>query len=71
MQWRFILIWELVFPLAVFFRRLRWVILVIGVVFHVSTLFLMNIFFPHQLLMYTVFINWDHRNKFLTRTKQL
>jgi len=57
----FILIWELLFPLAVFFRRLRWLILGIGFVFHVSTLFLMNIFFPHQLLMYAIFINWDHR----------
>ena len=54
-----ILIWELLFPLAVFFRRVRWWILVIGIVFHVSTLFLMNIFFPHQLLMYVIFINWD------------
>jgi hypothetical protein len=58
-----ILIWELLFPLAVLFRRLRWVILGIGFVFHVSTLFLMNIFFPHQLLMYVVFINWDRRRK--------
>jgi len=57
----FILIWELLFPLAVFFRRLRWLILGIGFVFHVSTLLLMNIFFPHQLLMYAIFINWDHR----------
>jgi len=54
-----ILIWELLFPLAVFFRRVRWWILGIGVVFHISTLFLMNIFFPHQLLMYVIFINWD------------
>jgi hypothetical protein len=54
-----ILIWELLFPLAVFFRRVRWWILVIGIVFHLSTLFLMNIFFPHQLLMYVIFINWD------------
>jgi hypothetical protein len=57
-----ILVWELLFPLAVFFRRFRWVILGVGFVFHISTLFLMNIFFPHQLLMYAVFINWD-RNK--------
>ncbi len=57
-----ILVWELLFPLAVFFRRIRWLILGIGVIFHISTLFLMNIFFPHQLLMYAVFINWD-RNK--------
>ena len=55
----FVLIWELLFPLIIFFRRLRWLILGIGVVFHFSTLFLMNIFFPHQLLMYVVFINWD------------
>jgi len=59
----FILLWELLFPLAVFFRRLRWLILGIGFVFHLSTLFLMNIFFPHQLLMYAVFINWDRRQK--------
>ena len=54
-----ILIWELLFPLAVFFRHVRWWILGIGIVFHVSTLFLMNIFFPHQLLMYLIFIDWD------------
>ena len=63
-----ILIWELLFPLAMFFRRLRWVILGIGFVFHLSTLFLMNIFFPHQLLMYVVFINWDRRRKQMTPT---
>jgi hypothetical protein len=58
----FILIWELLFPLAVFFRRLRWLILGIGFVFHVATVPLMNIGFPHQLLMYVVFVNWDvHR----------
>jgi hypothetical protein len=55
----FILIWELLFPLAVFFRRLRWLILAIGLVFHVATIPLMNIGFPHQLLMYVVFVNWD------------
>jgi Vitamin K-dependent gamma-carboxylase len=53
------LIWELTFPLAIFWRRGRWWILGIGVVFHLSTLFLMNIFFPHQLLMYLIFMNWD------------
>jgi hypothetical protein len=55
----FILIWELLFPLAVFWRRVRWWILGVGIIFHFSTLFLMNIFFPHQLAMYLVFINWD------------
>lgn len=53
------LLWEFVFPLAVFCHRLRWWILGAGIVFHVSTLFLMNIFFPHQLALYLLFIDWD------------
>jgi hypothetical protein len=58
-----VLIWELLFPLAIFFRRARWWILGMGVVFHISTLFLMNIFFPHQLAMYLIFVNWDWRRR--------
>ena len=54
-----VLIWELLFPMAIFWRRARWWILGIGIVFHLSTLFLMNIFFPHQLAMYLIFVNWD------------
>ena len=55
----FILIWELIFPLAIFWRCLRWWILGIGTIFHLSTLFVMNIFFPHHLAMYLIFVNWD------------
>jgi hypothetical protein len=55
----FVLIWELLFPLAVFWRRIRWWILGFGVVFHLATLFLMNIFFPHHLAMYLLFVDWD------------
>lgn len=55
----FVLIWELLFPVAVFWRRARWWILGIGVVFHLSTLFVMNIFFPHQLVLYLMFVDWD------------
>ena len=54
-----VLIWELLFPVAIFSRRARWWILGLGIVFHLSTLFLMNIFFPHQLAMYLIFVNWD------------
>lgn len=54
-----VLLWELLFPLAVFSRRCRWGILAFGVVFHLSTLFLMNVFFPHTLAMYLVFVDWD------------
>jgi hypothetical protein len=56
-----VLIWELAFPLAVFWRRVRWWILGFGIVFHLSTLVLMNIFFPHHLAMYLIFVDWDHR----------
>ena len=61
-----ILIWELLFPLAILFRRVRWLILGVGIVFHITTVFLMNIFFPHQLLMYVVFVNWDRRKSTMT-----
>lgn len=54
-----VLLWEFFFPLAVFFPRLRWWILGGGIVFHLSTLFFMNIFFPHQLALYLLFVNWD------------
>ncbi len=54
-----VLVWELLFPLAVFWIRVRWWILGLGVLFHLSTLFFMNIFFPHQLALYLIFVNWD------------
>ncbi|HSD45743.1 MAG TPA: hypothetical protein VLB87_03940 [Pyrinomonadaceae bacterium] len=54
-----VLLWEFIFPLAVFFPKLRWWILGAGVVFHLSTEFFMNIFFPHQLALYLLFVNWD------------
>ena len=65
----FVLIWELLFPLAVFFQRIRWWILGIGVVFHLATLFVMNIFFPHQLAMYLVFVNWEPRMRRIIKTR--
>jgi hypothetical protein len=55
-----VLIWEMAFPLAIFWRRVRWWILGFGIIFHFSTLFLMNIFFPHHLAMYLIFVDWDH-----------
>jgi hypothetical protein len=58
-----VLLWEFLFPLAVFFPRWRWLLLVGGVVFHLSTLFFMNIFFPHQLALYPIFVNWDRFRK--------
>ncbi len=65
-----VLLWELLFPLAVFWKRLRWWFLGLGVVFHLSTLFLMNIFFPHQLAMYLVFVDWPSLAKRFYRREQ-
>ena len=53
-----VLVWELAFPLAVFSRRARVPILLAGVLFHVGTLFVMNIFFPYHLALYLVFVDW-------------
>lgn len=50
--------WEVLFPLAVFWRRSRWWILGFGILFHVVTLFTMNIFFSNLMMMYLVFIDW-------------
>ena len=61
------LLWELLFPLAVFSRRARWWILGFGVVFHFATLFLMNIFFPYQLAMYLIFVDWDRLGAWINR----
>jgi hypothetical protein len=53
-----VVLWELSFPLAIFFKRARVLILGMGVLFHLGTLFFMNIFFPYHLAMYLVFVNW-------------
>jgi len=53
-----VLVWELLFPLAVFWKRARWWILGFGVVFHLVTLLIMNFFFAYQLAMYVVFFDW-------------
>ncbi len=66
-----VLLWELLFPLAVFWKRVRWYFLGIGVVFHLSTLFLMNIFFPYQLAMYLVFVDWPRFAARLANTRML
>jgi hypothetical protein len=66
----FVLVWELLFPLAIFWQRIRWWILGIGVVFHLATLFVMNIFFPHQLAMYLIFVDWEPRISVLLRAQK-
>ena len=64
-----VLVWELVFPVAIVWRRARWWILGFGVLFHVATLFLMNIFFPYQLAMYLIFVDWDKVGEWINRRR--
>ena len=64
-----VLLWELLFPLAIFWRRVRWWILGFGIIFHLATLFFMNIFFPHQLAMYLIFVDWDRWRERLSDKK--
>ncbi len=60
-----VLLWEFLFPLAVFVKRLRWWFLGIGIVFHFSTMFLMNVFFPFEMAMYVVFVDWPRVGEWL------
>ena len=64
-----VLLWELSFPLALWSRRARVCILAAGVVFHVGTLFLMNIFFPYHLALYAVFVDWPRLARLLKGPK--
>ena len=50
--------WEILFPAAVFFRRLTPWFLGVGVLFHLSTMALLNITFPTQCALYLIFVNW-------------
>ncbi|HEX8558476.1 MAG TPA: hypothetical protein VF668_10255 [Pyrinomonadaceae bacterium] len=53
-----VLLWELSFPLAVFWRRARVVVLAAGVAFHLGTLLALNLFFPYHLALYALFVDW-------------
>lgn len=61
--------WELLFPLAIFFRRARLPILALGIFFHLGTLFFMNIFFPYHLAMYLVFVDWGRLRRRVVSTR--
>lgn len=65
-----VLIWELLFPLAIIWRRTRWFILGFGILFHLLTLLFMNIFFPYQLAMYLVFVDWDRVAAWINKRSQ-
>ncbi len=62
-----VFLWELTFPLAIVSKYARWVILPAGVIFHVSTMLFMNLFFPFHLAAYAVFIDWPRVARFAGR----
>lgn len=53
-----VFLWELVFPLAIFSRTARRIILPLGLLFHVLTMLFMNLSFPYHVAAYAVFIDW-------------
>lgn len=50
--------WEILFPLAIFWRRSRRWIVGFGILFHLVTLFTMNIFFSNLMMLYLIFVDW-------------
>jgi hypothetical protein len=64
-----VVLWELSFPLAIWSRLARRLILAAGIVFHLGTLFFMNLFFPYHLAMYMVFVDWPAVLKRLERAR--
>jgi hypothetical protein len=63
------LLWELAFPLAIFSKRARRIILPFGIVFHLLTIPFMNISFPYHMAAYVVFIDWPRVASRIARTK--
>lgn len=51
--------WEILFPLCLVWRRTTLWFLGIGVVFHMSSMLVLNITFPSQLALYLIFVNWE------------
>jgi len=63
-----VVLWEFLFPLAIFSRIARPMILGFGILFHLTTIFFMNVSFPYHLAAYVVFVDWPH---VVTRLKKI
>lgn len=53
-----VFVWEIAFPLAIFSRTARRIILPFGLLFHLLTALFMNLSFPYHVAAYAVFIDW-------------
>lgn len=53
-----VFLWEIAFPLTIFSRTARRIILPFGLLFHLLTTLFMNLSFPYHVAAYAVFIDW-------------
>jgi hypothetical protein len=53
-----VVLWEFAFPLAIFSKIARRIILSFGILFHLTTILFMNVSFPYHLASYVVFVDW-------------
>lgn len=65
-----VLAWELLFPLALVSKRARWPLLGFGVLFHLASRYLLNVFFPFFMAMYFVYVDWPAVAARLRRLKR-
>jgi predicted DCC family thiol-disulfide oxidoreductase YuxK len=63
--------WEILMPIVLVWPRTRLPMLAMGVAFHFASMLAMNIVFWTELLMYTVFVDWDSVLKRLGRKLEL
>jgi hypothetical protein len=66
-----VVVWEFVFPVAIISKTARRIILCFGILFHFTTIFFMNLFFPYHLAAYVVFVDWPQVITRLDRIKFL
>lgn len=63
-----VVLWEFLFPLAIVSKMARRVILSFGLLFHLLTVFFLNLAFPYYVAAYAVFIDWP---RLLSSTRHL
>ena len=65
-----VFLWELAFPLAIFSRTARRIILSFGLLFHLLSTLFMNLSFPYHVAAYAVFIDWPRLAQRVTSFRQ-
>lgn len=68
LQW-VVLLFQSTFFLIIFFPKLRWVYLPIGLMFHTGIFLAMHAPFPHWILLYSLFVPWSALFKWVADVK--